>query len=48
MEALRTLITHCQSKDSQGYTPSDFYAARINQKQLDKFIAKINKNQTKS
>ncbi|MCC5645817.1 amino acid adenylation domain-containing protein [Nostoc sp. CHAB 5824] len=47
IEALKTLIAHCQSKESQGYTPSDFSAARLNQKQLDKFIAKINKNKTK-
>ncbi|WGV25098.1 amino acid adenylation domain-containing protein [Halotia branconii CENA392] len=44
MAALKTLINHCQSKDSQSYTPSDFSAAKINQTQLDKFLAKINKN----
>nr|MDZ8168143.1 amino acid adenylation domain-containing protein [Nostoc sp. CmiSLP01]MDZ8284553.1 amino acid adenylation domain-containing protein [Nostoc sp. ChiSLP01] len=43
IEALKTLIAHCQSKDSQSYTPSDFSAAKLNQKQLDKFLAKINK-----
>ncbi|MBW4429031.1 MAG: amino acid adenylation domain-containing protein [Nostoc desertorum CM1-VF14] len=43
MEALKNLITHCQSKDSQSYTPSDFSAAKLNQKQLDKFLAKLNK-----
>jgi non-ribosomal peptide synthase protein (TIGR01720 family) len=43
MEALTTLIDHCQSKDDQSYTPSDFSAAKLNQKQLDKFLAKINK-----
>ena len=43
MEALTTLIDHCQSKDEQSYTPSDFSAAKLNQKQLDKFLAKINK-----
>ncbi len=47
MEALRKLIAHCQLKESQGYTPSDFSAARVNQNQLDKFIAKINKSKTK-
>ncbi len=41
IEALKTLITHCQSPEAGGYTPSDFSAARLNQKQLDKFIAKI-------
>jgi amino acid adenylation domain-containing protein/non-ribosomal peptide synthase protein (TIGR01720 family) len=43
MEALRTLMNHCQSKESQGYTPSDFAAANLNQQQLDKFLAKINR-----
>ncbi|MHC5595005.1 MAG: amino acid adenylation domain-containing protein [Nostoc sp.] len=41
MEALRSLITHCQSPDAIGHTPSDFSAARLSQKQLDKFLAKI-------
>ncbi|KYC42721.1 non-ribosomal peptide synthetase [Scytonema hofmannii PCC 7110] len=43
MEALKTLIAHCQSPDAIGHTPSDFSAARLSQKQLDKFLAKINK-----
>nr|WP_322642344.1 MULTISPECIES: non-ribosomal peptide synthetase [unclassified Nostoc]MDZ7989625.1 amino acid adenylation domain-containing protein [Nostoc sp. DedVER02]MDZ8113701.1 amino acid adenylation domain-containing protein [Nostoc sp. DedVER01b] len=43
IEALKILITHCQTKDSQSYTPSDFSAAKLNQKQLDKFLAKLNK-----
>ncbi|MBG1264987.1 non-ribosomal peptide synthetase [Nostoc sp. WHI] len=47
MEALRSLIAHCQSKESQDYTPSDFSAAKLNQKQLDKFITKINKDKKK-
>ncbi|MFS0516530.1 amino acid adenylation domain-containing protein [Nostoc sp. UIC 10607] len=46
MKALRNLIARCQSTESQGYTPSDFSAAKLNQKQLDKFIAKINKKKT--
>jgi amino acid adenylation domain-containing protein/non-ribosomal peptide synthase protein (TIGR01720 family) len=44
IEALKTLIAHCQSQESQGYTPSDFSAAKLNQQQLDKFLSKINKN----
>ena len=48
METLKTLIAHCQSEESQGYTPSDFSAARLSQKQLDKFLSKINKDKTKS
>jgi amino acid adenylation domain-containing protein/non-ribosomal peptide synthase protein (TIGR01720 family) len=43
MEALKTLIAHCQSTESQSYTPADFSAAKLNQKQLDKFLTKINK-----
>ena len=43
MEALTNLIDHCQSKDDQSYTPSDFSAAKLNQQQLDKFLAKLNK-----
>jgi amino acid adenylation domain-containing protein/non-ribosomal peptide synthase protein (TIGR01720 family) len=43
MEALKILIFHCKSKDSQSYTSSDFSAAKLNQKQLDKFMRKINK-----
>ncbi|MCW5314094.1 amino acid adenylation domain-containing protein [Nostoc sp. KVJ3] len=44
IEALKNLIVHCQLKESQGYTPSDFSAAKLNQKQLDKFLAKVNKS----
>ncbi|QLE51262.1 amino acid adenylation domain-containing protein [Nostoc sp. C057] len=47
IEALRSLITHCQSPDAIGNTPSDFSAARLSQKQLDKFMTKIKKNKTK-
>ncbi|BAY50325.1 amino acid adenylation domain-containing protein (plasmid) [Scytonema sp. HK-05] len=43
MEALRTLMNHCQSKESQGYTPYGFAAAKLNQQQLDKFLGKINR-----
>ena len=47
MEALRSLIAHCQSPDAIGNTPSDFSAARLSQKQLDKFLSKINKDKRK-
>ncbi|MUG96545.1 amino acid adenylation domain-containing protein [Scytonema sp. UIC 10036] len=46
MEALKILIAHCKSPESQGYTPSDFSAAKLNQKQLDKFLTKINKDKS--
>ncbi len=42
--ALISLITHCQSPETKGYTPSDFSAARLNQKQLDAFLGKIKQN----
>ncbi|KAB8320091.1 hybrid non-ribosomal peptide synthetase/type I polyketide synthase [Tolypothrix campylonemoides VB511288] len=42
--ALVSLITHCQSPETKGYTPSDFSAARLNQKQLNAFLEKIQKN----
>jgi len=41
MEALRMMITHCQSSGAGGFTPSDFPRAGLNQKDLDKFIAKL-------
>ncbi len=43
MAALRTLIAHCQSPETGGYTPSDFSAAKLSQKRLDKLMAKVNK-----
>jgi non-ribosomal peptide synthase protein (TIGR01720 family) len=43
MAALRALIAHCQSSNSGGYTPSDFSATKLKQKQLDKLMAKIQK-----
>ncbi|MFN6486986.1 MULTISPECIES: non-ribosomal peptide synthetase/type I polyketide synthase [unclassified Nostoc] len=42
--ALVSLITHCQSSQTKGYTPSDFAGARIDQKQLDAFLGKIRQN----
>ena len=45
VEALRSLIAHCQSPEAGGYTPSDFPQANLNQKDLEQFLAKINRNQ---
>ncbi|MBC1274872.1 amino acid adenylation domain-containing protein [Nostoc sp. UCD121] len=42
IKALRSLITHCQSPEAIGFTPSDFPQAKLNQQDLDKFLAKIN------
>ena len=38
LEALRLLITHCQSPQAGGYTPSDFPLARLSQEQLDEVV----------
>jgi non-ribosomal peptide synthase protein (TIGR01720 family) len=49
MTQLRSLISHCQSPDAGGYTPSDFPAARLSQRDIDKFITKISQtNRRKS
>lgn len=42
INALRELITHCQSPSAKGYTPSDFPKSNLNQKDLDRLLAKIN------
>lgn len=39
IKALRSLITHCQSHEVLGFTPSDFPQAKLNQQDLDKFLA---------
>jgi non-ribosomal peptide synthase protein (TIGR01720 family) len=41
VEALRSLIAHCQSPNAGGYTPSDFPKARLSQEELDRLIARI-------
>ncbi|HLC15206.1 MAG TPA: condensation domain-containing protein, partial [Thermodesulfovibrionia bacterium] len=38
---LKTLISHCQSPDAGGFTPSDFPGAKIGQKDLDKLMSKF-------
>jgi non-ribosomal peptide synthase protein (TIGR01720 family) len=43
--ALRSLITHCSSNETGGYTPSDFSAARVSQDDLEKLLALIGANQ---
>jgi len=43
MEALRSLISHCQSPEAGGYTVSDFPQADLNQKDLEQFLAKVNR-----
>jgi amino acid adenylation domain-containing protein/non-ribosomal peptide synthase protein (TIGR01720 family) len=47
VEALRSLIAHCQSPEAGGYTPSDFQKAKVNQKDLDHLFAQINRGSDK-
>ncbi|NEQ20420.1 MAG: amino acid adenylation domain-containing protein [Microcoleus sp. SIO2G3] len=41
IEALRSLIAHCQSKEAQGYTPSDFPQMQLSQDELDELLAEL-------
>ena len=43
IEKLRNIIKHCQSPDTEGFTPSDFPMAGVDQKDLDKLLGKIKK-----
>ncbi|MBD2245040.1 non-ribosomal peptide synthetase [Nostoc sp. FACHB-888] len=47
VQALREIISHCQSTDAGGYTPSDFSKAKVSQKDLDFLLAKINRGSEK-
>ncbi|TBR57009.1 non-ribosomal peptide synthase [Westiellopsis prolifica IICB1] len=42
IEAIRSIIAHCQYLSAEKYTPSDFPRANLNQQDLDNFLAKIN------
>ncbi|MEP0883299.1 amino acid adenylation domain-containing protein [Trichocoleus sp. ST-U3] len=44
IEALRSLITHCQSPEAGGYTPSDFIAAKASTSDFDKLLAQISQS----
>jgi non-ribosomal peptide synthase protein (TIGR01720 family) len=41
VEALRSLITHCQSPEAGGYTPSDFPQMQFSPKELDELLAEL-------
>jgi fengycin family lipopeptide synthetase B len=41
IEALRSLIAHCQSPEAGGYTPSDFSMAELDQEGLDQAFADV-------
>ncbi|NEU77736.1 non-ribosomal peptide synthetase [Nostoc sp. UIC 10630] len=47
VQALREIISHCQSADAGGYTPSDFSKAKVSQKDLDFLLTKINRGSGK-
>ena len=47
LTACASLIAHCQSAEAGGYTPTDFPKAQLNQKDLDKLLAKINRTSEK-
>ncbi|MEP6515214.1 amino acid adenylation domain-containing protein [Microcoleus vaginatus] len=42
VDNLRSLAAHCQSAETGTYTPSDFPKANLSQKDLERFLAKIN------
>ncbi|VEP18728.1 Non-ribosomal peptide synthase [Hyella patelloides LEGE 07179] len=42
VEALRSLIAHCQSPDAGGFTPSDFPLAQLKQEELDAALGMVN------
>ena len=42
IEALRSLIAHCQSPDTGGFTPSDFPLAQLKQEELDAALGMVN------
>ncbi|GCE28513.1 hypothetical protein KDA_39970 [Dictyobacter alpinus] len=41
IEALRALITHCQSPEAGGYTPSDFQEVQLTSEQLEQIFEEI-------
>jgi len=45
-QALRDLIAHCQAPQAGGHTPSDFKLAKLDQRKLDKVLAKVGKKDT--
>ena len=42
IEKLRSLISHCQSPDAVGYTPSDFPQMEFNADELDLLLSELN------
>jgi non-ribosomal peptide synthase protein (TIGR01720 family) len=48
LDALRSLISHCRSRDTVSYTPSDFPLTQLDQRQLDSVLAKVSKAKGRS
>jgi len=46
MQSLRSLTAHCKSPEAGGYSPSDFVAARLSQRDLDKFLSRLSDSDT--
>lgn len=45
IEALRTIIRHCQSQEGGGYTPSDFPHMKLSQKELDELMIALGESE---
>lgn len=43
LAALRALLAHCRGAQGAGFTPSDFPLAKLDQRQLDKLLAKVSR-----
>jgi non-ribosomal peptide synthase protein (TIGR01720 family) len=43
MEALRAIISHCESLESSDFSPSDFPLANLSQQQLDRIMSKTSR-----
>jgi len=41
VEALRSIIAHCQSPEAGGFTPSDFPLAQLSQDELDEALGMV-------
>jgi non-ribosomal peptide synthase protein (TIGR01720 family) len=41
VEALRSLIAHCQSPEAGGYTPSDFPDVELSQADIEALVEEI-------
>ena len=44
VEALRTLVAHCQSPDAGGYTPSDFAEFGWSEEDFGNIVSRISRS----